>query len=109
MLEKLTDQDIMRYLNHKAYGMAVPDDSSFPILARSSTLQYHKKAISYYMPQKRVVWDEIRKEGNPTKSKSVNEMINKVQKHEVQGEGVESQARRALEWDEYINILIAAQ
>ncbi len=55
------------------------------------------------------MWDEIRKEGNPTKSQAVNDLIKKIEKHEVRGTGVATTARHPIEWDEYIMLLIAAR
>jgi len=109
-LAQITDQDFVWHFNCKAYGSASPDHDALPSLCRSSTLKFHKKAILYCMPQKRMVWDEMQSgEGNPTKSEHVNEMIKKVEKHEVQGMGVESQARHPIEWEEFIMLLNAAQ
>jgi len=53
--------------------------------------------------------DEIRKEGNPTKSQAVNDLIKKIERHEVRGTGIATAARRPIEWEEYIMLLIAAR
>jgi len=55
------------------------------------------------------VWDEIRKEGTPTKNEAVNDLIKKIERHEVRVTGVATTARRPIEWDEYIMLLIAAR
>ena len=36
-------------------------------------------------------------------------MIQKVKVHEVRGTGVQSNARRAVEWEEFVNVLVAVQ
>ena len=108
-LAKITDVDIYRYLADKAFGTPELNGDSVPNRCRSTTIKYHKKAISSFMPRKRVVWDEIRKEGNPTKSQAVNELVKLIEKHEVRGTGIATVARRAIEWDEYIMLLIAAR
>ena len=108
-LLKITDIDIYQYLADKAFGTSEPNGNSVPDRCRSTTIKYHKKAISSFMPRKRVVWDEIRKEGNPTKSQAVNDLIKLIEKHEVRGTGIATVARRAIEWDEYIMLLIAAR
>ena len=36
-------------------------------------------------------------------------MIQKVKVHEVRGTGVQSNARRAVEWEEFVNVLIAVR
>jgi len=50
-------------------------------------------------------WDEFSNRGNPTKSKEVNECIKSVMKSEVRKQGVNSAARRALEYKEFLNLL----
>ena len=52
-----------------------------------------------------MIWDPIQKEGNPTRSSEVNDVITKVKKFEVRKEGVVSKARRPLEYDEFINLI----
>ena len=54
-------------------------------------------------------WDVIRKEGNPTTADEVNALLAKIKKHEVRRQGVESQARRPLEFAEFLNILKIAR
>ncbi|ETK73968.1 hypothetical protein L915_19155 [Phytophthora nicotianae] len=57
------------------------------------------------MPRRTVAWDPIRSEGNPTRSKAVNAVIKKVKRCEVRREGVQSAARRPIEYEEFINLL----
>jgi hypothetical protein len=109
LLTKLTDTDIYRHFCKKAYGTEMPGPDDAPMFCRASTLSFHKKAISYYMPRKRVAWDEVRKEGNPTQSELVNSLIKQVEKHEVRGTGLPTAARRPIEWEEFIMLLVAAR
>ena len=108
-LLKITDIDIYRYLANKAFGTPEPNKDSVPKLCRSTTIKFHKKAISHFMPRYRVAWDEIRKEGNPTKSQAVNDLIKLIEKHEVRGTGIATSARRPIEWEEFIMLLVAAR
>jgi hypothetical protein len=108
-LLQVTDVDIYQHFCHKAYGTTEPGVGDAPSLCRSSTLAFHKKAISFYMPRARMIWDEVRKEGNPTKSHAVNELIKEVEKHEVRGTGIESKACCPMEWDEFVSLLVAAR
>jgi hypothetical protein len=49
----LMPEDIARYFCLIAYGTAEPDlEHDFPSQARSSHLEFAKKAISWYMPNK---------------------------------------------------------
>lgn len=104
-LADITPEDICRYFYKRAYGTDRPTDSDLPIHARSNSILASKKQISFFMPRQNVVWDDIRREGNPTKSIVVNKLINKIRKHEVRREGVQSNARRPIEFAEFTNIL----
>ena len=103
-LLEITDADVVRYFNFKAYGVQEPGEDDYPTLCRSNTLFYHKKAVSYFMPRANMAWDDVSERGNPTRSSAVNKLISKIKKHEVRGTGVKSQARRAVEWEEFINV-----
>jgi hypothetical protein len=104
-LTNILPSDIVRFFNKKAYGKEVPLDGDSPTVCRSGTLLNYKKHLSCFMPRKNVQWDIIRAEGNPTKSLAVNEVIKEVKLHEVRKQGVASQARRPLEYDEFLSIL----
>ena len=108
-LAAITADDIVHYFNFKAYGTPEPGVNDCPKLCRSSTLYYHKKAISHFMPRQNMQWDDLALRGNPSKSSAVNKVIKKVKRHEVRGTGVPTNARRAVEWQEYLNVLIATR
>ncbi len=108
-LAQVTDVDVYRYLANKAFGTPEPSEVDLPDRCRSTTIKFHKKAISHFMPRRCQVWDEIRKEGDLTKSQAVNDLIKKIERHEVRGTGVATTACRPIEWDEYIMMLIAAR
>ena len=108
-LAQVTDVDVYRYLANKAFGTPEPSEDDLPDQCRSATIKFHKKAISHFMPRRNMVWDDVRKEGNPTKSQAVNDLIKKIERHEVRGTGVATTARRPIEWEEYIMLLIAAR
>ena len=73
--------------NQKAYGTPEPepepDPNANPTQARSSSLQFWKKAISCYMPNRLMPWNAVSGQGNPTRSIEVNTLIKKVKKKEV--------------------------
>ena len=58
------------------------------------------------MPRKNMKWDPVTLTGNPTMSCEVNDLIRYVERAEVQGWGAPDQSRRALEWSEFINVLL---
>ncbi|ETP55263.1 hypothetical protein F442_00174 [Phytophthora nicotianae P10297] len=76
-----------------------------PVHRRSSTLEFTKKALSSFMPRVHTSWDPVTERGNPTRSDAVNKLIKKVKKFEVRREGADSQARRAVEFNEFLNLL----
>ena len=98
--------DVARYLNQKAFRTEEPTDEDLPIYARSNTLKAMKKQLSVFMPRQNIQWDSIRKEGNPTKAAEVNDVIKRVMKFEVRRQGVASQARRPVEFAEFINVYL---
>ena len=106
ILKNITPKMIVEYFNLACYGTTNPQEIDYPKLKRSNTLLYWKKAISNYMMMSNSAWDEISKRGNPTKSKEVNDCIRCVMKAEVRKQGVDSAARRALEYKEFINLLM---
>ncbi|KAI9987159.1 hypothetical protein PInf_023070 [Phytophthora infestans] len=98
-------EDVCRWMNFRAFGEAYPGEDAKPVCARSSTLAYAKKAISSFMPRIAVSWDSIRTEGNPTRSQLVNKLIKTVKHFEVRREGVQSAARRPIEYEEFLNLI----
>ena len=57
------------------------------------------------MPSKLEPWNKRTKQGNPTRSVEVNEMVKKMRKFEVRKQGAPSKARRALKVAEYESII----
>ena len=105
VLQCSTPKMIVEYFRMAAYGTENPRESDYPTLLRSNTLLYWKKAMSHYMMMSNSAWDEFSNRGNPTKSKEVNECIKSVMKSEVRKQGVNSAARRALEYKEFSTYL----
>ncbi|ETV97485.1 hypothetical protein H310_09410 [Aphanomyces invadans] len=76
-------EDIRRYFNLKAFGTIAPNSESLPTHALANTLKAMKKRLSAFMPRRMILWDEIRREGNPTRSPVVNDVIKLT--HRVHG------------------------
>jgi hypothetical protein len=55
----------------KVYGIPNPGENDKPKHGHSSSLEYYKKAISAYMPNKHIPWDSLEGKGNPTRSKEL--------------------------------------
>ena len=87
------------------YGSPNPTDEDNPTKGRSSSIEFGKKAISYFMPNRLAHWDVQTNRGNPTKSVLVNELIKKVKKKEVRKQGTMSSARRPMVVDEFVHVI----
>ena len=75
-----------------AFGHSDAGDDDVPTCGRLNTLAFHKKALTYFMPNKHLGWNTVSLLGNPTRSPEVNNLMKQVRHHEVCGEGVSLQA-----------------
>jgi hypothetical protein len=83
-------------MNMKTFGVVNPAIDANPVSARSNSLIYYKKAISFFHPDRLMEWSTGREEGNPTRSIEVNNLIKRVKQKEVRKQGVVSQTRRPM-------------
>jgi hypothetical protein len=97
-LTAITADDILRWMNLKAFGSPNPGpDAINPTRCRSSTILFWERAISFYMPNKHHLWDSLNERCNPTRSRDILlDHIKYVKKKEVWRQGVASQAWRPL-------------
>jgi hypothetical protein len=82
ILVGIKPRDIERWMCKKVYGVPDPGLDDHPIHGRSSSLEFYKKALSYFMPNKRMGWNEVTQAGNLTKS---SEIIDQIKKSEKRG------------------------
>lgn len=105
-LYALRPDHIKRYLSLMSYGTENPDtEIDLPVHGRSSSLEFAKKAISFFMPNKNMVWNNQTEQGNPTRSSVLNDFIKEVKKKEVRKQGKASKARRPLVTSEFRQII----
>ena len=104
-LGELTPVQIKRWMCLKAYGTPDPTQNDHPTEGRSTSLEYYKKALSHYMPNRLTAWNALIQVGNPTRSVEVNDLIKAVKKAEVRKQGKPSSARRALQKSEFYQLL----
>jgi hypothetical protein len=76
----LTPEDKYAFLATKAYGVPNPSLTTHPTNGRSASLEFAEKAISYFMPNRLMTCNQRTREGNPTRSNIVNELIKRVKK-----------------------------
>jgi hypothetical protein len=101
-LASITPDDIYRYFKYRAYGDADADENiAAPTKARSNSMTFWKKALSYFMPNNHMAWNDLALAGNPTRSTKVNKLIKLIKRKEAARLGKPSQARRALFPSEY--------
>ena len=104
VLASITPTEITRWFKLKAYGDPDADEEAAdtkPTGGRCSSLEFYKKALSSFMPNKHLGYDVITERGNPTKSPAVNDLIKIIRREEVRGEGAPSKARRGLDIQEF--------
>ena len=91
----VTPDNVVKYLNLKAFGTMTPAPDANPTESRHATIAFDKKAISFFMPN-RDKWSVTRTEGNPTQSREVNNLLKNVKKKEARKQGAKSRTRRAM-------------
>jgi hypothetical protein len=97
----------LRWTNLNAFGMPFLRPDANPTGCRSSTIQFWKNSISFFVPNKHHPWDSLMEQGNPTRSREILDLIKFVKKKEVQRQGVASQARRPLTLGEFRSVVQA--
>ena len=86
-LLSITPEQLVEFCAQKVYGVSNPSEDDNPTLGRSSWVQYAKKAISFFMPNRLAHWDVRTRTGNPTKSAELNDLIKMIKKKEVRKQG----------------------
>ena len=104
-LLQITPQDVLRWFNLKAYGTENPSDDANPIECRSSSIEYAKKSLSSFMPNKPFPWNEATMHGNPTRSPLICEFLKKIRKKEVRSQGAPAMDVRPFTEGETVHIL----
>ena len=79
----LQPEHVYSYFCQMTYGTPTPLETDRPSKCRSSTLEFAKKAISSFMPNRLLAWNAQSVTGNPTRSVQVNDLIKRVKKEEV--------------------------
>ena len=77
-LSVITPQDLIKWFTFKLYKKETVDEDEVPTHGSHFSIDFYKKSISYFMPNKAQKWDPISNRGNPTRSKVVNAFINRI-------------------------------
>ncbi|KAL9191250.1 hypothetical protein ACHAXT_000956 [Thalassiosira profunda] len=94
-LGSITPGDIVKWMNVKLYNKEDPGAEDPPLNGSHHTLDYYKKSISYFMPQKDESWDSETKTGNPTRSPSVNKLIRRIRQFDQEAGGAKKRKSSA--------------
>ena len=97
--------NICEFFCLKVYRTATPGPDVKPHFRRSMSLESYENNISFYLPNKLLGWNVETKAGNPTRSISVNQLIQDVTKAEVQRWGKSTCTRRPLEYDKFEKLM----
>jgi hypothetical protein len=92
-LLEVTPNHVLKWMLLCTFGttnMGVISDALCPMV-RANTLQFWKKSISFFMPNRLRAWRTRRGEGNPTKRLEVNDLIKKVKRLKARKQGASSQ------------------
>ena len=100
-LYAITPSEVVRWMKFRTYGTPDPDVAANPLYARSNSLKFWKKSISFFMPNRLMPWSEARQEGNPTRSTLVNDLIKQVKRKEARKQGAVSRTRRPMKASEF--------
>jgi hypothetical protein len=64
-LNAITPAHVFQWMNFRTFGTVNPAVDANPISVRSSSLQYWKKAVSFFRPNRLMVWSAGRKRREP--------------------------------------------
>ena len=105
-LASLTPGDVRSFFFHIGFGVSEDEvDDDTHAISRESNLEYYKKAISSFMPNRLMQWNELTQHGNPTRAAVVLEVIKLVRKKCGRGQGPASSARNSIKVDEFRNVI----
>ena len=100
VLLALAPNDVVRYFNFLVYRNPEPPTNELPKHMRKHAIQCKKKAISSCMPH-HGEWNTVTNHGNPTRDKSVLQMIARLGKFQTRNQGKASQVKRDLTMPEF--------
>ena len=99
-LQQITPQQVLKWLTLCTYGKEEIGPNDRPTHWRVDTIEFAKKALSYYMPH-HGEWNNATSYGNPTRDRSILKFILDVKKHQVRRQGRPSQVKRDMTLAEF--------
>ena len=84
---------VLNWFNFETYNIPEPPEGhNLNPEIQSNTIKYWKKVLFLFVPNLLIAWNELSGQGNPTRSKKLNDLIKKVKKKEGHGQGAPTQA-----------------
>ena len=105
-LGQLKPADLMRWFNDQTFGDPLPPHShNLNPIVRCHSIMFWKKALSFFMPNRLMAWNQLNNVGNPTRSCELNDLIKFAKKKEARQQGAVLHARRSIKDAEYACVL----
>lgn len=104
-LGELTPLDCKHFFETFVCSVNDPPANMKPDKGCSSTIEFAKKVISFFMSNRLLGWNTLACAGNPTTSALVNNLIKKDKRFEVRGQGKASQAKKSMQKPECRHLL----
>ena len=99
-LAAITPEQIVNYFCFRTYGKVEVTSEDVPLHWRLDSAQYHKKAISSFMPN-HGEWNVTSNSGNPTRARIMLAFLARLQKHQTRRQGRPPQAKREMKVAEF--------
>lgn len=100
----ITPSLIRQWLNFRSYGDPFPGPNDPATHCRASSLRKAKAGVSHFMPNRHADWLEGIG-GNPTRHRSVTDLIRRVERKEIRGQGVKANDKRPYRKAEFMKVL----
>jgi len=96
------------HFKDRVYGDPDADEGSTPPLHfRLHSVLAWKRNISYFMPNNHQQWNDVRQEGNPTRSVQMSRLTRAMQQFQTQRQGIVASVRRPLTTNESEQVMKA--
>jgi hypothetical protein len=102
----VTADDVYRWAKFRIYGDPDANEGTEPPrFYRLHSVLAWKRAISHFMPNNNVPWNDVAQVGNPTRSPAMSRLTRAMRRFQTQRRGVASKVRRPLTPKEYESII----
>ena len=105
-LEPITADEYYRWNKFKIYDDPDADETILPpVNYRVNTVMGWKKAVSSFMVNSHMEWNEVAQIGNPTRSQQMAKLLKNMRRFQTQRRGRENQATRGLTDGEFTRLI----